>query len=83
VDPGTNDPTELEPKEVPVQEGDTLLAIIQREYKCTAVVNETGDEVGLVDFVTDAQTDPAFSANSLNAGQMILIPALPDGYACP
>lgn len=80
----TNDPgPELEPEEVTVGQGDTLLAIIQKQYGCTSVANEAGDSVNLVEFVTDAQTDPTFNANSLNAGQTIIIPGVPEGYACP
>jgi hypothetical protein len=84
-DPGTNDPPEeLEPRTYTVQQGDSLVAILTKKpptgYGCRIVTNEEGDEVDMVDNVVSA--NPGLTPNSLNAGQEITLPTIPEGYSC-
>jgi hypothetical protein len=82
-DPGTEGEASEQPTEtVVVQPGDALSAIVDDAYGCTIAVDAEGNETDLVDFVADAQ-EAGFERNRLAAGQDIIIPAIPEGYACP
>lgn len=84
-DSGDTNTDALEPDVHTVVEGETLSVIVEKKYGCTIMVNDDGNEVDLVDNVTDANVadDPAFDPALLAAGQEVLLPPVPEGYDCP